>query len=51
MTLMQEDKILSGNSYIKANFMIVINKDPRTRIWERPPEDEILVDTTTAITK
>jgi len=41
---MQEDYKLSGQGYIKCNFMVIMNKNKNNRIWERPPNAEIVVD-------
>lgn len=45
ISLLQADKINSGINYVPVNFMVVVNRDTSNRIWERPPNKEILVDT------
>ena len=41
---MQEDYKMSGQGYIKCNFMVVVNKNKGNRIWERPQNSDIIVD-------
>lgn len=49
ITLMQEDQKLSGKSYVPVNLMIARTKDPYNRLWERPDDDDIVLETTKSI--
>jgi hypothetical protein len=39
---MLEDEKLSKQSYAQCNFMVVLNKNRNNRIWERPPNTDIM---------
>ena len=41
---MQEDEKLTKMPYAQCNFMVISNKARRNRIWERPPQSEIIVE-------
>ena len=42
ISLMQEDKILSGKSYIPVNFLVVRVRSKRERLWEVDRDDIVL---------
>ena len=44
ISLMQEDEKLTKMPYAQCNFMVISNKARRNRIWERPPQSEIIVE-------
>ena len=39
---MQEDEKISGQPYVPVSFMIATIKSKTERIWERPPECDII---------
>jgi hypothetical protein len=49
---MQEDEKICGQPYAPVSFMIATTKSRSERIWERPPEADIIaeVNATGAIT-
>ena len=49
VTIMQEDYTLTGHKYVPVNLMIAVNKDPRNRLWERPDEEDIILETVKTI--
>lgn len=44
ISLMQEDEKISGQSYVPVSFMIATIKSKNERIWERPPECDIIAE-------
>lgn len=52
ISLMQEDEKICGQPYAPVSFMIATTKSRSERIWERPPEADIIaeVNATGAIT-
>jgi len=42
ISLMQADKKLTGKPYIPSNFLVLKNKDRKTRIWEKEEEDLVM---------
>lgn len=49
ITLMQEDQKLTNKSYVPVNLMIARTKDPQNRLWERPTEEDIVLETMKSI--
>jgi len=41
---MQEDEKITGQHYVPCSFMICVSKSRTERIWERPPESEIIAE-------
>lgn len=41
---MQENEKLSKIPYIKTNFMLIVNRNKKNRIWERPDLNDIICD-------
>ena len=41
---MQENEKLSKVPYIKTNFKVIVNKNKKNRIWERPDPNYIICD-------
>ena len=41
---MQEDDKISGQNYAPVSFMIASTKSRTERIWERPPEEDIIAE-------
>ncbi len=46
---MQEDQKLTGKNYVPVNLMIARTKDPHNRLWERPHDEDIVLETTKSI--
>jgi len=44
ISLMQENEKLSKVPYIKTNFKVIVNKNKKNRIWERPDPNDIICD-------
>lgn len=44
ISLMQIDEKISGQPYVPVSFMIVTTKSKVERIWERPPESDIIAE-------
>jgi hypothetical protein len=44
VSLMLEDQKLSSQAYIPCNFMVIANKARRNRIWERPLNEDIVIE-------
>ena len=44
---MQEDEKISGQSYVPVSFMIATTKSRSERIWERPPDHDIIAEVNT----
>lgn len=43
-TLMQEDRTISDQNYVLVNVLIAEVKDPNNRLWERPPQENIIFE-------
>lgn len=41
---MLEDEKLSKHSYLQCNFMVIGNKDRNNRVWERPADNDIVIE-------
>lgn len=44
ISLMQADEKISGQPYVPVSFMIVATKSKSERVWERPPEADIIAE-------
>lgn len=41
---MLEDEKLSKYSYVQCNFLVISNKDRNNRVWERPQDNDIIIE-------
>lgn len=44
ISLMQEDEKITGQPYVPVSFMIATTKSRVERIWQRPPEGDIIAE-------
>ena len=44
ISLMLEDEKLSKHSYVQCNFLVIANKDRNNRVWERPMDQDIIIE-------
>ena len=51
ISLMQEDQKLTGKNYVPVNLMIARTKDPQNRLWERPTDEDIILETSKSISR
>jgi len=44
LSLMFEDEKINQLPYVACNMMVIANKARLSRIWERPPNSDIIID-------
>lgn len=41
---MLEDEKLCKHNYMQCNFVVIANRDRNNRVWERPPDNDIVIE-------